>query len=83
MAEQVLLTVFRDKAAPFNPKTGKTAYDPCIGRSFNSSGISSLGDVVEDDITYTSLIYHETPGSVREQILATEASGAVITLCNA
>lgn len=80
---EIVLAVYRDKAAPFDPSQSKTLYNPPVGRGFNVATIGKISNVVESGTTYGSFIYHETPGGVSERVLVTQASGAIITLMNA
>lgn len=89
-AKQIVLGVFRDKNAPFNPDTSKTGYyvtgtttPSSIGRSFDTDTIRGLRNVVENSVTYGSFIHQLNEGSIPEEILTIQASGAIVTLTNA
>jgi hypothetical protein len=86
---QIVLGVWRDKNAPFNPDTGKTGYylegtstPDSVGRSFHTACIRGLRNVTESSTTYGSFIYQLNEGSIPEEVLVIQASGAVVTLCN-
>jgi hypothetical protein len=86
---QITLSVFRDKYAPFDPTQGRKGYyisgtsSPSPkGRSFNSNGIRGVANVTENGNTYGTFIYQHTDSSLPETVLVTQASGAIITLCN-
>lgn len=82
-ANQILLTVYRDKNAPFDPSSGVQKYNPPQGRSFYVGGIKGVRNVTESSVTYGCITYHETDGAPREDILVTQASGTIIGLTNA
>jgi hypothetical protein len=87
---QILLGVFRDKTAPFNPDAGKTGYympgsttaAAPKGKTFNIATIKGIRNVTEGGVTYGSFLYHETDGTPTEEVLVVQASGTIITLCN-
>lgn len=89
-SKQIVLGVFRDKNAPFNPDTGKTGYylsgtstPASVGRSFDTDTIKGIRNVVEDDVTYGSFIHQQSGGSIPEEVLTIQASGSIIALTNA
>jgi hypothetical protein len=89
-AKQIVLGVFRDKNAPFNPNTGKTGYyvtgtstPASAGRSFDTNSIKGISNVVENSVTYGSFIYQLNDNSIPETVLTIQASGAIIALTNA
>jgi hypothetical protein len=89
-AKQIVLGVFRDQYAPFNPNTGKTGYyltgtstPASVGKSYDTDTIRGIRNVVEGGVTYGSFIHQLNPGSVPAEVLTIQASGAIITLTNA
>jgi hypothetical protein len=89
-SKQILLGVFRDKYAPFNPNTGKTGYyvtgtstPASVGKSFDTNSIKGIRNVSEGGVTYGSFIYQLNDNSIPEEILVIQASGSIIALTNA
>lgn len=89
-SKQIVLGVFRDKYAPFNPDTGKTGYyvtgtttPASVGKSFDTDTIKGIRNVVENSVTYGSFIHQQSEGSIPEEVLTIQASGAIIALTNA
>lgn len=89
-AKQIVLGVFRDKNAPFNPDTGKKGYylsgtttPASVGRSFDTDTIKGIRNVVEGGVTYGSFIHELVPGSIVDEVLTIQASGSIIALTNA
>lgn len=87
---QILLGVWRDSAAPFNPNTGKKGYyltgtstPASVGKTFHTACIRGIRNETEGGVTYGSFIYQLNEGSIPETVLTIQASGAIITLCNA
>jgi hypothetical protein len=89
-AKQIVLGVFRDKFAPFNPNTSKTGYyvsgtstPSSVGKSFDTDTIKGIRNVVEGGVTYGSFIHQQSEGSIPSEVLTIQASGAIIALTNA
>lgn len=88
--KQILVGVWRDKFAPFNPNTGLTGYyltgtstPASVGKSFDTDTIRGIRNVVEDSVTYGSFIHQLNDGSIPTEVLTIQASGAIIALTNA
>lgn len=89
-AKQIVLGVWRDKYAPFNPNTCKTGYyvtgtstPDSKGRSFDTNSIKGVMNITEDDVTYGQFIYQLNDNSIPETVTTIQASGAIIALTNA
>lgn len=89
-SKQIVLGVFRDKHAPFNPDTGKKGYylsgtstPASIGRSFDTDTIKGIRNVVEGGVTYGAFIHEVVQGSIVDEVLTIQASGDIIALTNA
>jgi hypothetical protein len=88
--KQILLGVWRDKNAPFNPSTGKRGYylsgtdtPASVGRSFDTNSIKGIMNISEGGVTYGQFIYQLNDNSVPETVTVIQASGSIITLTNA
>lgn len=89
-SKQILVGVWRDKYAPFNPETGLTGYyltgtttPASVGRSFDTNTIRGIKNVVENSVTYGQFIHQLNEGSIPETVWTIQASGSIIALTNA
>lgn len=89
-SKQILVGVWRDRFAPFNPNTGLTGYyltgtntPASTGKSFDTDTIKGIRNVVEGGVTYGSFIHQLNDGSIPYDVLTIQASGDIIALTNA